>query len=144
VPAPEIPFWRINIPSNFSPGNVPDPPRTWSILCESSIAPGSDIHYERDQVEAALRQMGLIPDETEIVSVFSAAIEHGYPVPFAGRDQLLNEVQAELEQLDIFSRGRFGGWRYEVSNQDHSFMQGVEVIDRLLEGKPEHTYRKTW
>jgi protoporphyrinogen oxidase len=144
VPAPEIPFWRINIPSNFSPGNVPDPSHTWSILCESSIAPGSDIHYEHNQVEAALRQMGLIPDETKIISVFSAAIKHGYPVPFAGRDQLLNEVQAELEHLDIFSRGRFGGWRYEVSNQDHSFMQGVEVIDRLLEGNPEHTYRKTW
>ena len=22
-------------------------------------------------------------------------------------------------------------WRYEVSNQDHAFMQGVEVVNRL-------------
>jgi hypothetical protein len=53
-------------------------------------------------------------------------------------------VQAQLEGLEIYSRGRFGGWRYEVSNQDHAFMQGVEVADRLRDGKPETTYRKTW
>ena len=144
VPSPEIPFWRVNIPSNFSPGNVPDPENTWSILCEKSIAPDSTVRSDSARVEAALRGMGLIPPQTKVVSNFSAELAHGYPVPFAGRDQLLNQVQAQLEQLDIFSRGRFGGWRYEVSNQDHSFMQGVEVIDRLLTGKPEYTYQKTW
>jgi len=40
----------------------------------------------------------------------------------------------------VFSRGRFGGWKYEVSNQDHSFMQGVELVDRLVRGEPEITY----
>jgi protoporphyrinogen oxidase len=144
VPSPEIPFWRVNVPSNFSPGNVPDPENTWSVLCESSIAPDSDFRYDEGDIEVALRQMGLIPPQTEVVSVFSSTLEHGYPVPFAGRDKLLNDVQAQLEQLDIFSRGRFGGWRYEVSNQDHSFMQGLELIDRLRESKPEYTYRKTW
>ena len=144
VPSPEIPFWRVNIPSNFSPGNVPDPENTWSVLCESSIAPDSDLRYDKEDIEVALRQMALIPAQTEVVSVFSSALQHGYPVPFAGRDKLLNEVQEQLEHLDIFSRGRFGGWRYEVSNQDHSFMQGLEVIDRLRESKPEYTYRKTW
>jgi hypothetical protein len=34
----------------------------------------------------------------------------------------------------------FGGWKYEVSNQDHAFMQGVEALDRLISGKPETTY----
>ena len=38
------------------------------------------------------------------------------------------------------SRGRFGGWKYEVSNQDHSLMQGVELVDRLALGVPEVTY----
>jgi protoporphyrinogen oxidase len=144
VPSPEVPFWRVNFPSNFSPGNVPDPENTWSILCEASIAPDSNVRYDQGHIEAALRQMGLLPSGTEAVSIFSTALEHGYPVPFAGRDKLLNEVQEQLEQLDIFSRGRFGGWRYEVSNQDHAFMQGLEVVDRLRAGKPEYTYRKTW
>ena len=37
----------------------------------------------------------------------------------------------ELEARGVYSRGRFGAWKYEVSNQDHSFMQGVEVVNRL-------------
>jgi protoporphyrinogen oxidase len=144
IPSADIPFWRLNVPSNFSPGNVPQNADAWSILCESSIPPGSRVRYRQDQIETTLRQMGFIPPGTKVVSLFTSELEHGYPVPFAGSDPLLNEVQARLEQLDIYSRGRFGGWRYEVSNQDHAFMQGVEVIDRLREGKPEYTYRKTW
>ena len=43
--------------------------------------------------------------------------------------------------MSVYSRGRFGGWKYEVSNQDHSFMQGVEVVNQILLGKPEQTFR---
>ena len=39
----------------------------------------------------------------------------------------------------VFSRGRFGAWKYEVSNQDHSFMQGVEIVNRLVCDTPEVT-----
>jgi hypothetical protein len=30
-------------------------------------------------------------------------------------------------------------WKYEVSNTDHSLMQGVELVNRLLLGEPETT-----
>ena len=44
-----------------------------------------------------------------------------------------------LEQFDIYSRGRFGAWKYEVSNQDHSFMQGVEAVERIVNAREELT-----
>lgn len=144
VPDAKVPFWRVNFPSNFSPGNVPSSENTWSILCESSLNPDSETRYQPDQIESALRQIGFLWPSNKVVSVFTAALEHGYPVPFAGRDKLLDQVQQQLERLEIYSRGRFGGWRYEVSNQDHAFMQGVEIVDRLQNGKLETTYRKTW
>jgi UDP-galactopyranose mutase len=53
---------------------------------------------------------------------------------------VLDGVDAELRRAQIFSRGRFGAWKYEVSNQDHSVMQGVEAVDHILRGAPERTY----
>ncbi len=52
----------------------------------------------------------------------------------------LSAVRYEVAKRSIFSRGRFGGWKYEVSNQDHSAMAAIELVDRLLLDKPESTY----
>jgi len=47
-----------------------------------------------------------------------------------------------LESHDIYSRGRFGAWRYEVGNMDHSVAQGVEWVNRVVldEREEELTY----
>ncbi len=79
-------------------------------------------------------------DEAQIVSTWHRRLEHGYPTPWLGRDAVLDSVDAELRALGIFSRGRFGAWKYEVSNQDHSLMQGVEAINHLVTGAAERTY----
>ena len=66
-----------------------------------------------------------------VVSKYYRRLEHGYPVPSVSREAI------QKRSKGIYSRGRFGGWRYEVSNQDHSFMQ---VVDKLFRGIPEETY----
>ena len=38
------------------------------------------------------------------------------------------------------SGGRFGAWRYEIGNMDHSVMQGVEAVNRLLLNEQETTW----
>ena len=141
VPDADQPFWRVTFPANVSAGTAPE--GSFSVLCEVS-EPASEPAKEQQElerrVEAGLRRLGIIGKSQEIVSRFHQTIEHGYPVPFLGRDLLLNEVQTVLEQAGIYSRGRFGAWKYEISNQDHAFMQGVEVVRRLLYGIPEQTY----
>ena len=80
--------------------------------------------------------------EPNDVQVLSALREHlpGLGNPEAGRDALLGDIEPRLRAMNIYTRGRFGGWKYEVSNQDHSLMQGVETVNHLLDGGEEVTY----
>lgn len=141
-PDAALPFWRVTIPSNFSPGNVPTDQPHYSILCEISRAPHLSANIDdalRQDVLQGLRAIGLI-DGQPVISTFEQALPHGYPLPFHGRDAVLADIHAELEPLGIFSRGRFGGWRYEVSNMDHAYLQGREAVRRIMSGERETTY----
>lgn len=65
-------------------------------------------------------------------------LEHGYPTPSVGREGVLVDALPWLQQHKIWSRGRFGSYRYEVGNQDHSLMLGVECADNVLFGTKVH------
>jgi len=133
-PDPETPFHRATVLSNYSPHNVPKGKGYWSLMvevCETPFRPVAE-HELVDQVLAGMVREELLDERASVVSIWHHREEHGYPTPFLGRDEVLDQILPELEKLGIFSRGRFGAWRYEVSNQDHAFMQGVEVVDRLL------------
>lgn len=53
----------------------------------------------------------------EIVSIYHRRLEHGYPTPSVGRDAVLREALPWLRKSNIWSRGRFGSYKYEVANQ---------------------------
>jgi len=141
-PEESSPFYRMTVFSNYSPYNVPRPGQQWSLMAETSESPekavdGSSIVHE---TLAALKRFSFIPPDSRIQSVFHHRLEYGYPTPFLGRDRLLVSLDAELRSMGIWSRGRFGGWKYEISNQDHSLMQGVETIAHWMNGAAESTY----
>ena len=140
-PEPQVPFYRATVFSNYSPHNVSRPGEQWSLLLEVCESPAKPVRRETllDDVVEAARACRLLPPGTEILSRWHRRLEHGYPTPFLGRDRVLVPVERRLRELGIYSRGRFGAWRYEVSNQDHSFMQGTEVVDHLLLGAEEIT-----
>ena len=81
----------------------------------------------------------LVAPTDEIVSLYHRRLEHGYPTPSVGRDAVLKEALPLLRQSGIWSRGRFGSYKYEVANQDHSLMLGVECVDNILFGTQELT-----
>jgi protoporphyrinogen oxidase len=140
-PEDRSPFYRVTPFSLFSPDHVPDPERQCSFLCEISY-PGRDQVVKRDMVGPtldALRDIGLIDVDRSTAHIYELWAEFGYPVPTRDRDTILADIQPELARQRIFSRGRFGGWKYEAANMDHSVMQGVEVVDFILEGKEEET-----
>lgn len=81
----------------------------------------------------------MIKPEDEIVSTYHRKFVQGYPTPSLEREGVLKELLPKLQEKDIYSRGRFGSWRYEVGNQDHSFMLGVEAADHIVNGAVELT-----
>lgn len=140
-PDPAVPFYRATVISNYSPNNVPRDGLYWSLLCETSESPHKPVDEERlvEDVERSLRA-SLLPPHQAIVSRWYRRLEYGYPVPCLDRDPFLKEIEPHLQCRNIRSRGRFGGWKYETSNQDNGFMQGVEAVDSILFGAEEISY----
>jgi len=141
-PEANCPFFRVTVFSNYSPNNVPDAARYWSLMAEVSHSrhrPIIEPARLTDQVVEGLVATNLLPRQHQIVSLWQSHAPYAYPVPTLQRDEALAAILPALERLGIYSRGRFGAWKYEVGNQDHSAMQGVELVDRFLNGVPERT-----
>ena len=142
-PEADSPYYRSTVFSNYSPNNVPRPGAQWSLMAEVSESPDKPVDGAAvvDTVIAGFRANRLWDGQAPILSRWHARLEHGYPTPWLGRDEVLGAVEPALAAAGIYSRGRFGAWKYEVSNQDHSAMQGVEAVDHILLGTPETTVR---
>ena len=162
-PEDNCPFYRATIFSNYSPNNQPPaskklptlqladgskPSNTdvhegpyWSIMLEASESSMKAVNRDSmlsDCIEGLVNTEMLRPSD-EIVSTYHRAFDHGYPTPTLEREGVLKELLPRLQEMGILSRGRFGSWRYEVGNQDHSFMLGVEAVDHVVNGAAELT-----
>ena len=99
----------------------------WSLMCEAAepkLKSDKDYWGKSSLIEKTINSLVnyCFINASKVVSRYQRRLEHGYPVPFLKREIFLKEIQPWLESRHIYSRGRFGGWRYEVGNQDHSFM----------------------
>lgn len=145
-PEDNCPFHRVTVFSNYSPNNVPDIHQHWSLMAEISESTHKPVNHAtlEQEVIQGLLATKLIERREDIVSTWKYRAGYGYPTPGLERDAALTEILPFLEARGVYSRGRFGLWKYEVSNQDHSFMQGVEVVERLLNGCPEVTAQDSY
>jgi protoporphyrinogen oxidase len=143
-PESNSPFYRVTYLSNYSPQVTPGPDH-FSLLAEVSASP-----YKHENADDVIERTieGMVASELltaeqaadKIVSKQLLQVPYSYPVPTIGRDRALSVVQPWLMSHDIYSRGRFGAWRYEIGNTDHSVMMGVELADHLVNGVPETTW----
>ncbi|HMP71855.1 MAG TPA: FAD-dependent oxidoreductase [Kiritimatiellia bacterium] len=134
-------FYRVTPFSTFSPAHTPDPERNCSFLCEFASPGGQGFLKENigDLAVEGLRELGFMDLRDGEYHIHTMASEYGYPVPTLDRDEILHDVLPGLEAEGIYSRGRFGGWKYEVANMDHSVMQGVEAVNHALSGVDQPT-----
>jgi len=164
-PEDDCPFYRCTVFSHYAAKNAPaadvklpttrlgDPslpvadssPRSgpyWSLMFEVSenkdFKPVNLDTIVEETIQGAINTK-MIQSTDEIVSVYYRRLEHGYPTPSLERDGVLAEALPWLKDQGIWSRGRFGSYKYEVANQDHSCAIGVEAVDNILHGTKEFT-----
>ena len=139
-PEPQVPFYRVTYLSNYSPYMTAAPGQTL-LLAETSTS----AHRPQEgativgRVVDGLVRAGLMTreDRGRVVTTWRCSPAKSYPVPTLDRDAALAVIEPWLAARRIWSRGRFGAWRYEIGNMDHSFMQGVEWVDHVLDAAEE-------
>ena len=137
-PEDDCPFYRVTYLSNYSPDVVPDSATHYSLLAEisrSEFKPVDHATVVDDTIDGMVATRLLREeDRKDIVDAHLIERDYTYPVPSLERDRALACLLPWLDSEGVFSRGRFGAWRYEVGNMDHSVAQGVEWVDRVLLG----------
>jgi len=142
----EMPCYRATYFSHYSPYNVPngDTEQSSSLMCEMSFRVGEEPNPETvlDQVTTGLIKAKMLEesDRSRVVSRYHRRVGYSYPIPTIGRDRALAVLQPALLDKGIYSRGRFGAWRYEIGNMDHSVMMGVEAVNNILAGEKEEVF----
>ncbi|MGZ8375848.1 MAG: protoporphyrinogen/coproporphyrinogen oxidase [Gemmatirosa sp.] len=140
-PEGDCPFYRVTYLSNYSPEVVPDHTRQHSLLAEishSEFKP-EDRDMIVDQTIEGMLNVRLLAesDVPKIVDTYVIERDYTYPTPSLERDAALRTIHPWMHEQGIHSRGRFGAWRYEVGNMDHSVAQGVEWVNRVVQGQVE-------
>jgi protoporphyrinogen oxidase len=160
-PEDDCPFYRCTVFSHYAKANTPgdavklptqrlangDKPASsepaegpyWSLMFEvsESVKKPVDLATIVEQTIQGAINTELCTADAEIVSVYHRRLEHGYPTPHVKRDAALEKALPLLKAKDVWSRGRFGSYKYEVANQDHSCIIGVEAVDNMLFGTKE-------
>ena len=144
-PDKRVPFYRVTYFSHYSPCNVPKPESQASFLCETSFHPSENLtgaEVAKKTIDGLVSARFIRREEVKnIASQWKIKIPRLYPIPAQNRDAALKAINAYLKKRDIRSVGRFGGWRYEIGNVDHSFLAGHHLAGGgdMLAQKPDAT-----
>ncbi len=143
-PDQDVPFYRVTNFAKYAAANVPGSriDRYSAYLTETSYSVHKPVDRGSivEQVEQGLRRSGLVDGQPRVVSTHLRDLPVAYPVPTRDRDDALAVVQPWLMARNIYSRGRFGSWRYEIGNMDHAVKMGIDIARHLTSGAPEPVF----
>jgi protoporphyrinogen oxidase len=128
-PDPDVPFYRVGFPTNFSRHVAPS--GASSLYVEFGLRPEEP--YEPEALErealAALRRLSILrPDDRLLVRDW-VRIDPGYVIFDRRRQQVLAEVVPALAERGVHLIGRYGAWTY--SYMERALLDGLELAARL-------------
>jgi UDP-galactopyranose mutase len=144
-PDGSVPFYRVTNFAKYAAANVPfsETSRYCSYMTETAFSEHRPVERAglEDRVELGLRACGLVGSGQPVASVHVEQIDYAYPIPTLDLDRTLQTIQTWLMGRGIFSRGRFGSWRYEIGNMDHAVKMGVDLARALVNDSREELWR---
>jgi protoporphyrinogen oxidase len=128
-PEPDLPFYRVGVPTNFSHGVAP--PGTTSLYVEVTYRPEAspDEGEAWKEVLAGLERVGIVRGAGEIAVLKVVRIPCAYVLFDRHRQRALPGILAALAGRGITSVGRYGAWEY--SSMEKALLDGMETAARL-------------
>lgn len=143
-PQDDTPFYRSTNFAKYSPANVPDSDTAMycAYMTETSYSGYKPTPREglEEDVERGLRAAGVVEGRPKVASMHLEDIPYAYPVPTLKRNAALQTIHPWLQGNDIYSRGRFGSWRYEIGNMDHAVKMGIDIARYVTSKTPEELW----
>ena len=124
-------FYRVGFPKKFSDEMCP--PGTSSVYVEIACKPGEITPERKGKLIAKAKEdlikVGVLEREDEILVSWDITMPYAYVIYDGNRDKMLEIIQDYLKERNIYSVGRYGGWKY--STMEEAILEGKEVAERI-------------
>lgn len=133
LPQPDIPCYRMSVPSNYSATVAPA--GCGLLSCEVVTPPGAPAPGEElfSRLEESAKRIGLYAPAARRVFAWAEVIECAYPIPLRGQEPQVAAGLAALRERGALSVGRNGAWLY--SSMEEAILLGERLwpeIERRL------------
>ncbi|MGM0441660.1 MAG: protoporphyrinogen/coproporphyrinogen oxidase [Elusimicrobiota bacterium] len=132
-PNPQYKFYRVGFPPAVSRKMAPE--GCWSAYVEISYSENNFPDPENydsivKKVIKSLRNLKIIPDSADIINKLILKIEPSYVIYNKNWNNSRNTILKFLEQKDIFTGGRYGGWEY--STMEEALIRGEKLAEKCV------------
>jgi len=124
------PFYRVTLMNNFS---MDFPPALVAEITHKDHIAGMSDAGRIDAVVSDLIRKGIIDSEDAIAETDIKSMQHTYPIPTVGLNDIKYYIKGILERQNLFLLGRNGNWDY--INMDGVVNNAQTLLKELLETK---------